>query len=755
MATSQGGACTSDFLCLLYAAALLSILCGPAEARVTGIVIDSRSPAFANQTFGNVGRYELLRGRIFGEVDPTDRHNTIIQDGSLAPRNERGHVAYISTFTLLKPVDDSKANGVLFYEVPNRGTSLQSTLSDGDPGNGFFYRRGYIVLSAGWQGDLTPVPTADLSATSIPIESIAVPRASNRDSSAITRPFLVRIPKLEPVGQTGNLAKLDQGGLGPSSYLPATFDTAQASLTKAPGETIRGMSKGKRLRMASTDWMWADCLTGEAPGVTMTPSNLCIKLLNGTFDSTLVYTLIFRAKDPLVLGIGLAATRDIVSFFRYAEHDDSGAVNPIFGMVPHVLGQGISQTSQFVRTFIRLGFNEDEAGRIVWDGVNTHIGGRELPVNFRFAIPGGVAGLYEPSIEGILSWGSAPDPVRHGEPASLLDRCHATNTCPKIFETFGSNELWYGRMSLGLAGTDGRHDIPLPPNVRRYYFPGTQHEGGEGGFYIRATESRAEDNLCLLPLNPNPETETMRALLVALTAWVTEDTMPPDSRYPTLAGGLLKTDTKNSLKFPTIPGVHKPYGLANPMLDYDFGPHFNTSDMSGYVDYQPPNIRQVVPVLVAGVDSDGNEQSGVASVLHKAPLGTYLGWNITATGVYAGQICNSAGSFAPFAKTRADRLRLGDSRLSIEERYGDRQGYLCAVEGAIRGSMKNGFLLEEDAQRLNGEARAATVCGDLSFLPAAPTSRGMVVCGHVPVDSYERGDENCARVDMPKTIDRH
>ena len=708
--------------------ATLLTVCAGAEARVTKILIDSRAPAFASQSFGAVGPYEVLRGRAFGEVDPADRHNTIIQDIGLAPRNVKGHVEYIATFTLLKPVDLSKVNGVLFYEVPNRGTSLHAYFAGGDPGDGFFYKRGYTILSSGWQGDLTPIPRADQSSKAIPIESISVPRPTNPDGSSITGPFLVRIPHLESSGPTGNLAKLDQGLMGPLSSLPASFDTTQANLFSAPAETTSGAPRGTPHRFASTDWMWADCGTGKGPASATPSSNLCIKLLKGAFDPRIVYTLTFTAKDPLLLGLGLAATRDIVSFFRYTQRDDSGNANPIFATVPHVIGQGISQTSHFVRSFIALGFNEDEEGRIVWDAVNAHIGGRFIPLNFRFAIPGGLLGLYEPSIEATLWWGSAPDRVRHKEATSLLDRCHSSNTCPKIFETFGSNEFWYGRMSLGVAGTDGNHDIPLPPNVRRYYFPGTQHGGGEGGFRIHERVLRDGDNPCVLPPNPNPETETMRALIVALTRWVADDVPPPDSRYPTLATGSLTRDKDGALKFPTIPGVPKPYDLANPMFDYNFGPHLNTNDLSGYIDHQPPIIRNVVPTLVPTVDADGNEQSGIPSVLHDAPLGTYLGWNVTRNGVYAGQICTLAGSFVPFAKTRTDRLKRGDPRPSIEERYGDRQGYICAVKRAAQQAVRARFLLNEDAQRLVGEATTATLSGDLAFLPSTPTARGKLLC---------------------------
>jgi hypothetical protein len=229
-------------------------------------------------------------------------------------------------------------------------------------------------------------------------------------------------------------------------------------------------------------------------------------------------------------------------------------------------------------------------------------------------------------------------------------------------------------------------------------------------------------------MNENPERETMRALIVALTAWVNNETPPPDSKYPSLTTGLLKADNKESLQFPSIPEIPAPYGLVNPLLDYDFGPHLISSDLSGYIDKEPPMIRQVLPTLVPAVDGDGNENSGVPSVQLEAPLGTYLGWNITRTGVFSGQLCSLNGGFVPFAKTREERLRSGDPRPSIQERYGSRRGYVCAVEKAARRSVEQRFLLGDDARRLVAEATTAVLSGDLNFLPVVPDPQTVAIC---------------------------
>ena len=253
-----------------------------------------------------------------------------------------------------------------------------------------------------------------------------------------------------------------------------------------------------------------------------------------------------------------------------------------------------------------------------------------------------------------------------------------------MIEAFGSTEFWGLRMSPGLIGTDARQDIPLPANVRRYYYPGTTHGGGRGGFSIDPPAGGAGS--CALPANPNPEADTTRALTRALIAWVVSGTPPPPSRYPRLDRGELVEGTLAAAAVPRLPGVVVNGSPINPVLDYDFGQGFVKNDLSGVISRLPPRIVQTIPTFVPTVNSDGNETAGVPSVLHQAPLGTYLGWNITASGFFAGRGCGFAGAYVPFARTKSERLRTGDTRLSVEERYGTQEGYTCVVERAARRS---------------------------------------------------------------------
>lgn len=655
-----------------------------ADARVTKILIDlKQSTVNEGKSFGPVGQYEMLSGKAFGELDPKDPHNAIITDIQFAPRNARGMVEYVATFMLLKPLDLTKTNGVLIYAVPNRGNRILSNGYSvaGESGEEFLMKRGYLILFSGWQGDLAPRPGS---------ETISVPIAKNPDGSSITGTVLARFSNMANGTNTLPL---------PVAHTAANLDTTKATLTR------RASEESAIIPLASSDWSFADCSKVAFPG-TPDANKICLK--NG-FDPINLYELVYTAKDPLVLGIGFAATRDITSFFRRSTRDETGTANPIAGRVTHAIAQGTSQSGNFIKTFIHLGFNQDEQNLIVWEGANDHIAGRQMALNIRFAHPSGAASLYEPGSEAVLWWGRYEDTMRGRKPASMLDRCSITRTCPRIFETFGSAEFWGLRMSPNLVGTKADTDIPLPANVRRYYFPGTTHGGGRGGFNVESASQATGAGTCELPNNTNPQSDTMRALFVALTDWVTKDIAPPPSQYPRIDHSQLVWPRSAAMGFPAIPGSPLPDNLLNPFYDYDFGAEFNYGDLSGVLALQPPAIKRVLPILVPKVNADGNETSGVASALHQAPLGTYLGWNVTRSGFYKGRVCGFSGGFIPFAKTKAEREATGDPRLSLEERYRDHAGYVSAIKAAVERLLQQKFLLPGDAERLIREAEAGNV----------------------------------------------
>lgn len=596
-----------------------------AQARLTNFIPEQTSSTGAAQT---------IRGHFTGELDPKDPHNAIITDIQFAPRNARGMVEYTATFSMVIP---SQSNGVLYYTVPNRGNGTPNSMD------------GRVSVVSGWQGDLIPAANR---------QTIQVPVARNPDGSSITGPVIERF-----INQTGDLKITSL-----TYQKPFTLDTTKAQLLR------RTAQNAPQVTLSPSDWAFADCKTKPFPG-SPDPTEICIK---GGADPSSEYVVVYTAKDPLVLGIGFAATRDLNAFLRYAEKDNAGNPNPVAKQIKWAIAQGSSQSGVFIRSFINLGFNQDESNRIVWDGVNPHIAARQMALNFRFAMAGGNSQMYDVGSEGVQWWSDYEDTTRHRKTAGLLDRCRATNTCPKILETFGSLEFWFLRESPDLVGTDAKADIPLPDNVRRYFFPGTTHGGGRGGFSI---EAAAPPNGCALPANPNPERDTMRALDLALVEWVTKGREPPPSRYPTLARGELVTPPGNA---PPI----------NAVLDNDFGPDFLYNDLSGVISHLPPTVRQAIPMVVPKTDADGNEVGGVPSVLRSVPLGVYRGWNVTASGFDKGRLCGLNGSYEPFSKAK------------LQELYGSHEKYVDLVKNAAAQAVRDRFLLQEDADRLIAQASA-------------------------------------------------
>ena len=476
--------------------------------------------------------------------------------------------------------------------------------------------------------------------------------------------------------------------------------------------------------MPAADWAWARCSAEQPFPGTPDPTQICVK---GGFDPAKLYMVSFQAKDPYVLGAGFAAWRDVGQFFKTAQQDDAGMPNPIARRITHSIARGVSQSGNYLRGWLHLGFNQGEDGRQVHDGLWPIIAGRRIALNFRWAQPDGVLELYQAGSEGPQWWARWPDKVRGLRPAGILDRCRRTGTCPKVVEHFGSAEVWALKLTPEWVGTDAKKDIPLPPNVRRYYLASSTHGGGAGGFDTSLNPPPVENcpgnnfGAGVLPANPVPHTQTVNALRVHFRDWVMKGTRPPESMYPKLAPGSkrvrpqLVDANKAAMRFPTLPGLPATApqpGFIMPVLDYDWGPHFDTTDASGIPTNAPPPIKQVVRMLVPRVDADGNEVGGVPVVLTDAPLGTYLGWNITAGGArpfHQGQICNYVGGMLPFAKTKAERIAADDPRLSLEERYGSHAAYVAAVAKAAAKAVAKGFLLQADADTLIAAADASGV----------------------------------------------
>ena len=696
-------------------AVLFGLAASPADARITGIEIVKREPAFGGQTFGGVGAYEHLVGRVTGELDPADPANAIIQDINLAPRNPRGIVEYATDIEILKPADMARGNRILFFfEVNNRGNKLAPAnfneavaggLADRNAltssGDGWLERAGYTMVWFGWEMDVRPG-----------MSRIGMPPVVGRqsDGSAITG--IVRSEIITPAPAASVPISLSQQIL---NYPPDSYDSyPTASLdnrTPAPDGflptlTVRAREQDPRQPVPNTDWSFGVCESGGP--ITPDAKHIC---LSRRFEPGRLYELIYRAKDPTVGGLGFAATRDLGAFLRNAEKDDAGRPNPIYRPDNLAIVEGSSQSGRMIRSFIALGFNRNESGRRVFDGAFPHIGGGLMPLNVRFGQPVRAWGeqpdhLYYPAYDFPFTYARQFDPLTQRS-AGLFDRCAATDTCPKLFHVATALEMWEGRQSLGLTDPLGLADVADLPNVRTYIMASTQH-----GSAPLPLPTHAPSGNCQQQPNPNPQLWTMRALMNAFTAWVRDGAPPPPGARPRIADGTLVPPDR--VVFPEIPvnaygGVERP--AVSPLRTYDalhvldFGPLYRAGDTSGVITREPP---QTLPgcygVLETQVDADGNDRAGIRSVFLQAPIGTYTGWNLGRKDRFENGLCNLQGSFIPFAAAKAERLATGDPRLSLEERYPSKDAYLAAFKKAADGLVAERYLLPEDAALLIGRA---------------------------------------------------
>jgi hypothetical protein len=659
----------------LISIALLSCA-SAANARVTQIVIKTvESPAFGGRTFGTVGAYERISGQVIGEVDPNDRRNAVIVDIALAPKNPNGTVTYSTDFQILRPIDRTKGNLRLLYEITNRGrTNALEILNDsptgndvntsGDAGNGFLMRQGYVLLESGWD---VPPPAGKLF-------SVAVPVAKNPDGSTITGPATEEF--VIDKGQTPAKQSLN--------YPAASPDKSKASLT------VRKNYADAPIPVPASDWDYADA---KLNAVKLTSGNFGGP---GSFGPTALYEFTYIARDPTVLGLGFAAIRDLATFLRSAKVDEHGTPNPLAGDVQFIYTFCSSQPCRTMHDFVQLGFNETEgpAGVKAFDGIlNWKAGGSGVFMNYRFGQPVRThrqhIARWTPEYQFPFADQKLTDTVT-GKTDSRLRRCEESKTCPRIFEANSSNEYWAKAGSMMQTDAQG-HDLPGLNNVRYYLMASLPHGGGNG------------PGICAQPRNPLKPNQALRALLVDLDAWVTQGEAPPADRLPRVADGTLVPPLPQSgTGFPQIPGIV--YNGVHHTGDlFDFGPDFD----NGILSALPPKlVGSPYPVFVPKTDADGNDIGGIRMPEVTVPVATYTGWALRADGLDG---CDAAGQRIGFAKTKAARLAAGDPRPSLEERYPDHTTYVNLVTRAAQELKAQRLLLDEDVAAYVAAAQAASV----------------------------------------------
>lgn len=668
--------------CLAIAAlAAAATLAAPAiaSARITRIEITQiESPTFGGAVFGAAGMYEKLVGRAFGEVDPRDLRHRDITDLELAPRNARGMVEYDTGILILRPIDPAAGNRRLFHELTNRGVILAlrafnespnattTNPAPADAGNGFLMRQGFTILFTGWD------------ATAVGTFSSNYPVATRRNGDPIVGPAVEELIFDNPPAAQPTTATL--------SYPAAVLDPAQATLT------VRARYGDAQTAIPATGWRFNDART--------------IQLLpEGTrFAPGALYELAYQARDPKVTGLALAAVRDIPAFLHRAARDDTGAPNPLAGRIDVLIAHGISQPARLLHDFVRLGFNRDERGREVFDGILNYIAGASSGFfNQRFAQPFRThrqhIGRWTPERVFPFANQLVFDPIT-GQLGGRLVRCTLTGSCPRIFEVNSSNEYWVKGGSLLHTDTLGRDLVFDPPGVRNYLLSSLPHSPAAGA------------GICEQPRNPVSAAPGLRALLVALDDWISHRREPPASRLPRrFDRTLVPSLPQSGVGFPAIPGVRYTGQMSAGDL-FDFGRRFD----DGILDFDTrdgtivsPVIASPYPVFVPATDADGNDVAGVRLPDIAVPLATYTGYGFRAAGLGGPDLCDAFGQAIPFARTRAEREAAGDPRLSLEERYPTHHAYVDQVRAAAEALARSRFLLAEDVERAVAAAEASSV----------------------------------------------
>ena len=626
-----------------------------AHSRVTRLDITSRETAFGGRSFGAVGAYEILLGTATAVADPGAPLNAGIVDLENAPRNADGLVEYTFEVDILKPVDITRGNDVLVYEINNRGRNIvfgyfheagQGYAAE-NAGNAFLMNQGYTYVSSGW---LHGAP-----------------------GSGNPRPVLATLPPAMDDGGTITGTSMeewqnpDSAAFGRLTYPAVTLEKTAATLTH------RQLQNDPRLTVAADQWHYVDDMT-----VAVTPPA-------GT-DAGTIYEFVYEARNPIVHGLGFGAMRDFVSFARYSPADDRGAPNPLFvdGMpvLDHVVAVGSSQSGRMARDFVYQGFNEDAEGRRLFDGMTPYVAGaRRTFVNARFAQTGRYTRQHEdhnyPMDEFPFTFATTTDPLT-GRTDGLLAACTASSTCPNIIQVDADSEYYGAHASLILTDTSGQA-LELPPNVR-YWMLATAHLQGNAG--------------CRDPANPVRPWPYYRAAFDAMVQWVQDGVEPPATRAPSVADGTAVTVEEQGEQYPTIP-------------DRPYNPTISELGVRDFSVWPPQESEERYPLFVPSLDADGNLVTGVMVPEVAAPLST-MGKAIRAAGFAEGDLCGVNGSTIPFPRTRDVRMELGDSRLSLEERYpGGEAEYVRRYGEAADALVAERYLLPADAETLKNSAAAA------------------------------------------------
>lgn len=596
--------------------------------------------------------YERIDAVAHYAVDPTAPANASIVDLALAPRDEAGLVPFNGDVTILRPLDGGRRMALV--EVPNRGrrTSMSTfnrapavlqPTAEIDPGDGFLMRHGFTVVWCGWQWDVPRSPAR---------MGLTPPMV---DEQAELQLRLQLHERHETVDLTDHHVGV-VGGHDPIPTIDVDDDTAVL--------LVRDGVWGEATVVDRSRWRFPDATHIS---------------LDGGFETGRIYDLIYRTPTIPVGGAGLLAVRDFGRFLRTGTGTGTGTSDVTaadLGLaIDHTLVTGQSQCGRFLRSFLHLGMNKGEDGQPAYDGVMAHIaGGRRGEFNHR---------LGQPSVQPTPSFGHlfpfADEPQtdpRTGRTAGLLDAQRELGAMPKVIYSNTGAEYWRGDASLSHTSVVDGSDVDPPDDTRHYMLSSTQHGAGALPLMDESPFGSSGAN----HFNIVDHTPLLRAIVMNLAAWVSDDVAPPPNAVPRLDDGTaaLRADVLRQHR----PEVAKadPDKL-NTVRPLDLGPRVD----EGIGRYPAQPMGDPYPAVVSAVDADGNEIAGIPMPDVTSPIATHTGWNPRRADTGgAGEILEYLGSTVPFSPDE------------IATRYADEAGYLALIEQNAKELVARRHLLPED-----------------------------------------------------------
>jgi endonuclease/exonuclease/phosphatase family metal-dependent hydrolase len=645
----------------------LTWLATPLQARVLSVLIEQRDTILEGRNWGQAGAYELLKGKVFFGIDPLLRQNQVITDIGYAPVNENGLVLSSADLVVLKPVDPGKSN-VALVEVSNRGGKftpsyfLNGNSNQADAGNpdffgdGLLLNRGVTIIWVGWQFD---IPESE------DLLNFVTPVAKYPEGS----PIIGRVRSDWTVDETTN--NLSLGHHAQIAY-PVYDSTAELHvLTQRKGRDEPREIVDRNL------WDFGRWENGS-----IVPDDRTIYSKNG-FDAGMIYELVYYSAHPPLVGLGLAAIRDIIAYAKY----DVECIFP----VEYGIAAGVSQTGRFLRHFNYQGFNEDESGRRAYDGMMIiTAGGGRGSFNHRFAQPSRDAhrysAFYYPTDIFPFSGRRQTDPVT-GINDGILSHL-PVNLQPNIISVNTGYEYWGRSASLIHTDIGGKNDVLPQDNERIYHIASGQH------FVDGFPPTRFQNGL--YTGNPLEFRPNYRALLINLLDWVVDGKSPPESNFPQISKGELVSPS--DVRYPDLPSF-TPGRFPQVARRVDYGPEWP----QGIINFQPPVVGEAFPSLVPQVDKLGNEISGIRNAEVAMPLATYIPYSLR-QGLAGGngEIADFRGTYIPLA---IQGNAPGDGRITIREIYTGKVDYLTKVRTHLESLVENKFVLPEDMHRILERSR--------------------------------------------------